>query len=117
MCPTPFRSIADDTRVQLNFTIAPSNPESLTQGSLFFCPRLPTDPTFTPGPLIVANDGQLIWDGSAPPYNFGQALAFEPGMYTGEEVLALWQGQFFGGGYGNGFGLILNGSYDIVANV
>jgi hypothetical protein len=44
-------------------------------------------------------------------------MAFEPGMYKGEEVLALWQGQFFGGGYGDGHGLILNSSYDLVANV
>jgi hypothetical protein len=103
--------------VQLNYTVTAENPGALTPGSLFFCPRLPTDPAFSPGPLIVANDGQLVWDGTAEPYNFGQAMAFEPGTYKGEEVLALWQGQFFGGGYGNGYGLILNASYDVVANV
>ena len=103
--------------MQLNYTVTPENPDALTPGSLFFCPRFPSDPDFKDGPLIVANDGQIVWDGTAEPYNFGQAMAFEPGMYKGEEVLALWQGTFFGGGYGDGYGLILNSSYDIVANV
>jgi hypothetical protein len=67
--------------------------------------------------LIVANDGQIVWDGTAEPFNFEQAMAFEPGMYKGQDVLALWQGQFFGGGYGSGYGLVLNESYGIVANV
>ena len=101
----------------MNFTVTPENPENLTQGSLFFCPRNPGDPNFVDGPLIVKNNGEIVWDGTAEPYNFDQSMSFEPGSYMGQNVIALWQGTFFGAGYGDGYGLILNTSYDVIANV
>ena len=116
---TAFRMYTELTinSVQLNFSVTAENPESLTQGSLFFCPRNPGDPEFRDGPLIVKNDGEVIWDGTAEPFNFDQSMVFEPSLYMGQNVLALWQGTFFGGGYGDGYGLILNTSYHVIANV
>lgn len=103
--------------ISLNYTVTPENPDDLTDGSLFLCPRSPSNPDFADGPLIISNTGEVIWDGTAEPYNFGQGMSFEPALYMGQQVIAFWQGQFFGGGYGDGYGLILNSSYGVIANV
>jgi hypothetical protein len=55
--------------------------------------------------------------GAAAPFSLGQSMSFQVGQYKGEDVIALWQGQFNAGGYGSGRGLLLNSSYDVVANM
>lgn len=69
------------------------------------------------GPYIFDEAGELVWDGTAPPYNYGHAMSFTPFKYQGQDVLALWQGKFSPAGYGDGFGLILDTSYNVVANI
>lgn len=95
----------------------PTDPSLLTPGHLFIAPRWPTNETFADGPLILDSELQPVWMGAAPPFSFGQAMSFQVGQYKEEEVIALWQGQFNAGGYGSGRGLLLNSSYDVVANV
>ncbi len=53
-----------------------------------------------------------MWDGA----EFGEAMSFTPTSFRGESVIALWQGQFFAAGYGNGRGLVLDRSYSVVGN-
>lgn len=95
----------------------PTDPASLTPGHILIAPRYPANNTFTDGPLIVDSDLQPVWMGAAAPFSFGQSMSFQVGQYKGEEVIALWQGQFNAGGYGSGRGLLLNSSYDVVANM
>ena len=95
----------------------PSEPSSLSPGVILIAPRWPANESFASGPLIVDADLQPVWDGTAAPFNYGQSMSFQVGQYKGQEAIALWQGAIQGGGYGSGRGLVLNGSYDVVANV
>lgn len=96
---------------------APSDPNALTPGNILIAPRWPANNSFSSGPLMLDNTLQPVWDGTAPPFNYGQSMSFQVGQYKGEEVIALWQGSIQGGGYGSGRGLVLNGSYDVVGNM
>lgn len=96
---------------------APSDPASLTPGHILIAPRWPTNASFADGPLIVDDALQPVWMGAAAPFSLGQSMSFQVGQYKGEDVIALWQGQFNAGGYGSGRGLLLNSSYDVVANM
>lgn len=69
------------------------------------------------GPLITDSLGGLVWDGNVAPFNLGHAMSYAPGTYQNQSVLALWQGQIQPGGWGTGYGLILNDKYEVVANV
>jgi hypothetical protein len=56
-----------------------------------------------------------VWDGSLDGYT--QTMAYSVQEYQNKPVLAIWQGQFNAGGYGFGYNLLLNQSYQVVANV
>lgn len=103
--------------ISLNYAVAPKNPQELSPGNLFLSPWSFADRSFIDGPLILKNDGQLVWDGTAAPYNIRGAISYEPGTYKGKNVIGLWQGAFFPGGYGSGYGLVLDSSYNVIANM
>lgn len=44
-------------------------------------------------------------------------MTFTPTTYQNQSVLALWQGEFNPSGYGNGYGLLLDETYTVVANI
>lgn len=99
----------DDASVQFNFQKFPSSTPD--PGLLFLAPRGAS--VEAPGPYIFDGDGTLVWDGS----ELGQSMSFTPKTYKGMPVLALWQGDFNGNGYGMGHGLLINESYQIIANM
>lgn len=98
-----------------NFNIPPTAERE--PGSLFIAPWGDSWEKSKAGPYIVDANGELIWDGTAEPWNFRQSMSFTPFVYQGQPVLALWQGEFNPGGYGNGYGLILDETYSVVANI
>lgn len=56
-----------------------------------------------------------MWDGRLDGYT--QTMAYSVQQYQNKSVLAIWQGQFNSGGYGYGYNLLLNQSYQVVGNV
>jgi hypothetical protein len=58
-------------------------------------------------------DGDSVWDGS----QYGQTMAYSVQTYNKSSVLAIWSGAFNANGYGDGYGLILNDRYEMIANV
>jgi hypothetical protein len=44
-------------------------------------------------------------------------MAYSVQQYQNKPVLAIWQGQFNAGGYGSGYNLLLNETYQVVGNV
>lgn len=56
-----------------------------------------------------------MWDGALD--GFTQTMAYSVQQYQNKPVLAIWQGQFNAGGYGFGYNLLLNQSYQVVGNV
>lgn len=103
------RNGTNDSSVQFNVQKFPDT--SLGAGYLFIAPRGTS--VEAPGAYIFSGDGELIWDGS----EFGQAMSFTPKMYKGQPVIAMWQGEFNANGYGMGHGLLINQSYQVVANM
>lgn len=100
---------ADSSSVQFNFQKYPEAPREA--GHIFIAPRGTSVEKV--GAYIFTADGDLVWDGSS----YGQAMSFTPFMYKGQPVIALWQGEFNGNGYGMGHGLLINQSYDVIANM
>lgn len=108
------KSLADISPL-FDFNMRPS--ETREPGLLFMAPWGGNWEPAKAGPYIVDADGELVWDGTAEPWNFRQTMTFTPFMYQNQSVLALWQGKFNSGGYGDGYGLILDETYSVVANV
>ena len=86
---------------------------SLAPGYIFFAPDGATP--FQESPLIVDQDGELVWNGPVPShaFNFG---VYE---YKGEKVLGWWNGTLFPEPVGRGNGVIhlLDNSYNDIATV
>ena len=82
-------------------------------GYLFFAPDGSSHPNNT-APVIKTDADELIWYGPK-----GHAFGFSPQTYNDEPVLAYWTGQIYPEPVGLGYGnvIVLNGSYDLVANV
>jgi hypothetical protein len=66
------------------------------------------------GPLILNPVGQLVWFNPLP--NRQAAFNTEMQTYKGNQVLTYWEG-YSGGGYGNGYDVILDHHYQTVATV
>ncbi|KAI0141722.1 Arylsulfotransferase-domain-containing protein [Xylariaceae sp. FL1272] len=82
-------------------------------GYIFYAPvQVVNSPD--PAPMIVTNDGDLVWHG---PYAAG--FAHSVWQYKGEPVLAYWNGTGFAEPLGRGYGyvILLDQSYNLVANV
>ncbi|KAJ9118209.1 hypothetical protein QFC22_004115 [Naganishia vaughanmartiniae] len=93
----------------INDTIKPQ----LTSGLIFIGPR--GTATHQAAPYIYNQTGELVWDGSLDGYT--QTMAYSVQQYRNKSVLAIWQGQFNAGGYGSGYNLLLNETYQVVGNV
>lgn len=93
--------------MRFNFVEFPQNAD----GHLFLAPR--GKDVKKGGATIFNWDGELVWDGS----EYGEAMSFAPFKYQDQDVIALWQGEFNSNGYGSGYGLVLDQSYSVVANV
>ena len=59
-------------------------------------------------------NGDLMWSGVDVA---GQTMSYEIFTYNGSQVIAVWTGSFNGGGYGDGYGLIVDNTYKVIATV
>ncbi|KAF2169193.1 hypothetical protein M409DRAFT_20416 [Zasmidium cellare ATCC 36951] len=90
--------------------------ERCNDGSLYFLtPRGWGIPD--PGPMILDEQGNLIWTKHFANKFGGQAYDFMVQKYKGEEYLTFWLGDDRVRGHGSGFYYMLNSSYDIVHRV
>lgn len=112
LSPTQSFVGTDFKPVQLNFQLAAndSTEGDLSDGFLFIAPR-GTD-VEQAGALILDQNGTVVWDGS----EYGSTMLFIVTQYHDEDHILLWQGEFRAAGYGFGHYLLLNSTYDVVAN-
>ncbi|GAA6009171.1 hypothetical protein JCM10207_004294 [Rhodosporidiobolus poonsookiae] len=68
-----------------------------------------------PAPLIMDNNGSLVWSGYDAGYTNSMDLRVQ--QYKGEDVLTFFQGDFFSGGYGNGSWYMLSSNYTKIREV
>jgi hypothetical protein len=83
-----------------------------TAGELFLAPYQGEG---APGPMIVDQDGELVWFHPLP--TGLQASNFGVQRYQGREVLTWWQGRIIQAGFGQGEDQIYDSSYRRVATV
>ena len=57
--------------------------------------------------------GELIWSGA----QYGESGSYSHQTYLNQSVIALWVGKFNGGGWGDGYDLLIYQTYTVVANV
>lgn len=69
----------------------------------------------TPGPMIAAQDGTLVWFHSLP--KGLDATNFQVQRYEGKPVLTWWQGKIVKVGFGEGEDVIYDSSYRQIAHV
>lgn len=112
LSPTQSFVGTDFKPVQLNFQLAANDSTEghLSDGFLFIAPR-GTD-VEQAGALILDQNGTVVWDGS----EYGSTMLFIVTQYHDEDHILLWQGEFRAAGYGFGHYLLLNSTYDVVAN-
>lgn len=84
---------------------------SSTAGDIFLAPQ---QGPLQNGPMIVDQNGQLIWFKALPDKT--EATDFRVQTYEGKPVLTWWQG-YLGAGAGVGEGVILDSSYRQIATV
>ncbi|KAE9404723.1 hypothetical protein BT96DRAFT_813147 [Gymnopus androsaceus JB14] len=111
----PYQSFfsADFTPAEWNFVV-PVNESagapSLSSGYIFSAPRGAS--VVQQGAAIYDQAGSLVWDGSV----YGQTLAFSVVTYLGEPHIILWTGTANASGVGSGYNILLDSSYEVVAN-
>jgi hypothetical protein len=69
----------------------------------------------TPGPMIVDQNGNLVWFHPLPAGE--QATNFKVQQYQGKPVLAWWQGRIIKVGFGQGEDVLYNTAYQEVARI
>jgi len=69
----------------------------------------------TPGPMIAAQDGTLVWFHPLP--KGWDATNFQVQRYEGKPVLTWWQGRVVRVGFGEGEDVIYDSSYRLLARV
>jgi hypothetical protein len=89
----------------------PARPDT-APGDLFLAPYQGVG---TPGPMIVNQQGQLVWFHPLPGHDI--ATNFQVQQYAGKPVLTWWQGRVLQLGFGQGEDEIYNTSYQPVAAV
>lgn len=104
-------TLINKIRAEWNFNVYPS--ADLPSGYLFIAPR-GTD-VETPTGIIYTNSGDVVMCGKE--FGISQTMSFSVGNYQGNQAIATWGGQFKGNGYGNGFGLIYDQTYNLIANM
>jgi hypothetical protein len=87
------------------------NGDGTAPGYIFIAAKEKTDPG---GPMIVDNDGKLVWFKQVQPL---AAADFRVQRYHGKPVLTWWQGKISQTGVGVGKGVIFDQSYRKVAEV
>jgi hypothetical protein len=75
----------------------------------------PYQGTGSPGPMIIEQNGQLVWFHPLPAGD--SATNFQVQQYEGKPALTWWQGKILGVGFGQGEDLIYNTAYQKVAEV
>ncbi|KAL1691647.1 ASST-domain-containing protein [Schizophyllum commune] len=105
-----YVAATDFTPVQLNYQIPldDSTAAKLSPGLLFFAPY--GDSVTQTGPLIVKQDGTIVWSGK----DYSTSSSFMVENYQGEDHIILWTGEHEVG-YGHGEWHILNSAYEEVA--
>jgi hypothetical protein len=99
---TRFRSRPDITIPQVK--ILKHSPET-TPGDVFIAPKRGSGMN---GPIILDNDGHVVWARAAPPKT--EAFDFRPQLYRGQPVLTWWEG-VSSVGVGAGEGVVLDQDY------
>lgn len=99
---TKFHSRPDLTIPQIK--ILKHSPET-TPGDVFIAPKRGSGMT---GPIILDNDGQVIWARPAPADT--EAFDFRPQTYRGQPVLTWWEGTS-SVGVGAGEGVVVDQDY------
>lgn len=62
--------------------------------------------------IISDQEGNLVWDGSA----FATGGLMAVAQYKNEPVITMWTG-IFKNGHASGYDLLVNSSYDVIANL
>ncbi|KAJ3822750.1 ASST-domain-containing protein [Lentinula raphanica] len=111
----PFQSYfsANSTPPEWNFVVPVNDTAgapSLSSGYIFSAPR--GSSVFRQGAAIYDQSGSLVWDGSI----YGPTLSFSVVTYLGEPHIILWTGTATSAGVGNGYNILLDSKYDLVAN-
>lgn len=65
-----------------------------------------------PGPIILDNDGELVWMET----KYGQAMDVKVQSYRGNDYITFWHGDD-SGWFGKGYYLMLDSSYNIFKNI
>ena len=81
-------------------------------GDLFLAPYQGSG---TPGPMIVNQQGHLLWFHPLPPHLI--ATNFQVQSYEGQPVLTWWQGHVLQVGFGEGEDVIYDSSYRPLATI
>ena len=95
---------------KLRVTTAPK--PGASPGYLFLAPYQGAG---TPGPMIVDQQGQLVWFQPLPPPQI--AAHFGVQQYQGKPVLTWWQGKVLSAGFGQGEDVIYDSSYRPLATI
>jgi len=69
----------------------------------------------TPGPMIVDQQGHLVWFHPLPPHEIATNFQVQP--YQGRPVLTWWQGHVLQVGFGEGEDILYNSSYHPLATI
>lgn len=108
-----FRTRPDLRPPALHFHYTTRTPPAATEGYMFIGPT--SKPGAQAGALIVDADGQPVWFHPVRP---GWWVSnFRVAQYRGHPVLAWWEGTVRPPGYGSGHGVLMNSSYQRIANV
>ncbi|MDQ4041640.1 MAG: arylsulfotransferase family protein, partial [Actinomycetota bacterium] len=84
-------------------------------GYVFLAAIPAVHPTAHRGPMIVDNEGRLVWFKRLPQGVAPADLRVQ--TYRGQPVVTWWQGRFIPGGFGCGVGVIADTSYRTIATV
>jgi arylsulfotransferase ASST len=105
-----YSSAPSLTPSTVTFT-TPAQPGA-SPGDLFLAPYQGDG---TPGPMIVEQNGNLVWFHPLP--EGMQATNFSVQQYDGKPMLSWWQGRILEVGFGQGEDVLYNTSYQPVATV
>ena len=107
---TPYSPEPSLTPSKLTITTPPQ--PGAAPGDLFLAPYQGVG---TSGPMIVNQQGQIVWFHALPPHDV--ATNFQVQSYAGKPVLTWWQGHVLEVGFGQGEDVIYDSSYHHIATV
>ena len=104
--------ISAPTLTPSTLTITTPAQPGAAPGDLFLAPYQGKG---SPGPMILNQQGQLIWFHPLPPHVV--ATNFHVQLYQGKPVLTWWQGRVLQVGFGQGEDVIYNSAYHPIATI